>query len=215
MTMTHGELTQRLTELIKLTSGGVFAAGAPTQQATDNTKAGSPAKPLILSQEASGFELGGKSVQTLKGGNGLPPVHPDLVHLVGLTIHMTKQDFTVYEGGRSLARQKQMVRQGTSHTMSSKHLVQPDGYAHAVDLVPWINGLPKWEWDGCYEIACAVDAAATQLGMANRVRWGGAWDRVLSDFGGSSEAYAGAVEAYRKRHDGDDFIDGPHFELVN
>ena len=45
-------------------------------------------------------------------------------------------DFSVKEGLRTLERQKQLVAQGKSRTMLSKHLVQEDGYGHAVDLYP-------------------------------------------------------------------------------
>src|SRR3546814_9111613 len=90
--------------------------------------------------------------------------------------------------------------------MKSKHL---DGLA--VDLVPWV-GKPVWEWDRIYPIAFAMDQAATALGLASKIRWGGAWDRVLSDFGGSIDSYRDECEAYAKRHPGKDFLDGPHFE---
>src|SRR3546814_9290907 len=59
-----------------------------------------------------------------------------------------------------------------------------------------------------------MDQAATELGLASKIRWGGAWDRVLSDFGGSIDSYREECEAYAKRHPGKDFLDGPHFEWV-
>src|SRR3546814_18779136 len=74
---------------------------------------------------------------------------------------------------------QQHVANGTIQTMKSKHL---DGLA--VDLVPWV-GKPVWAWDRIYPIAFAMDQAATELGLASKIRWGGAWDRVLSAFGGS------------------------------
>src|SRR3546814_10917995 len=80
--------------------------------------------------------------------------------------------------------------------MKSKHL---DGLA--VDLVPW-GGKPVWEWDRIYPIAFAMDQAATELGLASKIRWGGAWDRVLSDIGGSIDSYREECEAYAKRHPG-------------
>src|SRR3546814_15285791 len=90
--------------------------------------------------------------------------------------------------------QQQHVANGTSQTMKSKHL---DGLA--VDLVPWV-GKPVWEWDRIYPIAFAMDQAATELGLASKIRWGGAWDRVLSDFGGSIDSSRAECEAYAKRH---------------
>lgn len=158
--------------------------------------------PVIISR----YKLAQGSLNRLEG------VHPKLVEVVKLAITLTTQDFTVFEGLRTLERQKKLKADGFSQTLNSKHLKQPDGFGHAVDLVPWIDGHPKWDWDGCYKIAFAVDQAATQLGVANNIRWGGAWDRDLGDFGGNAELYRKEVEAYAARHPGKDFLDGPHFE---
>ena len=45
-------------------------------------------------------------------------------------------DFSVREGVRTPETQKEYVAKGVSKTMASKHLIQPDGYGHAVDLYP-------------------------------------------------------------------------------
>src|SRR3546814_4384546 len=66
--------------------------------------------------------------------------------------------------------------------------------------------------DRIYPIAFAMDQAATELGLASKIRWGGAWDRVLSDFGGSIDSYREECEAYAKRHPGKDFLDGRSVE---
>jgi peptidoglycan L-alanyl-D-glutamate endopeptidase CwlK len=47
----------------------------------------------------------------------------------------------VFEGIRTVKRQKKLVREGRSWTMKSKHIT-----GNAVDLVPWING--KYTWEG-------------------------------------------------------------------
>lgn len=153
-----------------------------------------------------GFSFGDTSRKNLVG------VHPKLVAVTERAIAISTQDFTVYEGLRTRSRQVILVRQGFSKTMDSQHIPQDDGFGHAVDLVPWIQGHPVWDWEGCYKIAMAMDAAATEQGVAAHVRWGGAWDRRLSDFGGDAGAYAGAVQLYKSRHKGPDFLDGPHFE---
>src|SRR3546814_17290907 len=100
-----------------------------------------------------------------------------------------------------------MRMSGWSSDVCSSDLL--DG--RAVDLVPWV-GKPVWEWDRIYPIAFAMDQAATELGLASKIRWGGAWDRVLSDFGGSIDSYREECEAYAKRHPGKACLDGPHFE---
>lgn len=159
-------------------------------------------------RESQLYRFGTGSKNEMKG------VHPILVAVANRAIQITQQDMVFYDGVRTLKEQAANLRNGTTRTMNSKHLPQKDGYGHAMDLVPYINGSPKWDWDGCYKIACAVDAAATEQGVAHLIRWGGAWDRTLADFGGDPEAYRKEVELYRNRHAGKDFIDGPHFELV-
>ena len=151
----------------------------------------------------SGFVFGAASEKELVG------VNADLVACTRGALAVSTQDFCVYDGIRSYKEQQQHVANGTSKTMQSKHL-----QGLAVDLVPWINNGPVWDWDGCYKIALAMDTAATRLGIAHRITWGGAWDRKLSDFGGSPEAYKKAVEDYKVRHAGSDFIDGPHYEIL-
>jgi peptidoglycan L-alanyl-D-glutamate endopeptidase CwlK len=156
----------------------------------------------------SGFRLGSASLKRLG------TCHPILIAVAKRAIQITTQDFTVFEGVRTVERQRELMRRGVTRTMNSKHLPQADGMSHAYDLVPWIGGKPVWDWDGCYRIAYAVDRAATEQGVASRIRWGGAWDRTLADFGGSPSAYMAEVQAYRKRRGGRAFLDGVHFELV-
>ncbi len=148
------------------------------------------------------YILGPKSLQHLEG------VHPDLVAVVHGAIKLTTQDFGVHEGLRSIETQKKYVDAGVSKTMDSKHLLQPDGLGHAVDLVPYIDGTLRWEWPPIYKVASAVQATAISLNV--KLRWGGVWDKVLNDLGPKLEA---EVHAYGERHPGPDFLDGPHFEL--
>lgn len=146
------------------------------------------------------YALGAKSIANLKG------VHPDLVRVVSRAIATTTQDFSVHEGLRSLARQKEYVARGVSKTMDSRHI---GGFA--VDLVPYVNGQLRWEWPVIWPIAAAMRGAA--LAEKVSVRWGGVWDRLLAEIPGDAVGLKLAVEAYSKRHPGADFLDGPHFEL--
>lgn len=152
------------------------------------------------------FILGAKSLANLQG------VHPKLGAVVQLAISQTAQDFTVQEGLRTSARQRLLVASGASQTLNSKHLQQPDGFGHAVDLVPWIDGQPRWEWGPIYHIAAAMREAASIC--ATPIRWGGVWDRRLNDLPEGVGALKAAVQAYSARHPGPDFLDGPHFELA-
>lgn len=152
------------------------------------------------------FGFGNQSRARLVG------VHPSLVKVCHSAIAASGQDFTVFEGQRTLDRQKKLVASGASKTMNSKHLKQATGYGHAVDLVPWIDGTPRWEWGPIYEIARAMRAAGIEHGV--KIRWGGVWDRGLSDLPDTAKGIQAAVKAYCDRHPGPDFIDGPHFEIV-
>jgi len=148
----------------------------------------------------SKYKLGQASKKELQG------VHPDLVAVVQRAIELTVQDFAVHDGIRTLAEQKKLVASGASQTLDSRHIT-----GHAVDLVPYINGKLRWEWDPIYMIADAVRVAAQELGTP--IRWGGAWD---IDFTASSESPEDLVAQYvarRKAAGLRAFIDGPHFEL--
>lgn len=154
------------------------------------------------------FTLGPKSRAELVG------VHADLVRVVERAIAITKVDFTVHDGIRTVEEQRRHVANGFSRTMKSKHL---DGLA--VDLVPWIEGKPRWWWPQIYQIAAAMQTAARELGV--RVRWGCVWDRAVNDLapgiddmGMLAEALKQEGLAYNARHPGSDFPDGPHYELV-
>lgn len=144
----------------------------------------------------------------------LAHVRPELVECVKLAITLSLVDFRVQEGERSLADQKAAVAAGHSRTLHSRHLLQADGYAWAVDLVVMVDGQVNWEFNRYAAIALAMDQAATRLHYAEHIRWGCAWDRVLSDFGGDAQSYLNEAKAYAARHPGSDLLDAPHFEWV-
>jgi peptidoglycan L-alanyl-D-glutamate endopeptidase CwlK len=138
-------------------------------------------------------------------------VAPRLVLVVNRAIQITTQDFTVHDGLRTVEEQKKLVLRGASKTMFSKHLPQTDGFGHAVDLVPYINGKLRWEWEPIYNIAAAMYTASVELDID--LIWGGVWDTPMSAYGGGLAAMRKAVADYCIRHVGADFIDGPHYEL--
>ena len=108
------------------------------------------------------FYLSEKSLATLKG------VDASLVAVVKLAITLTKVDFKVGEGLRTVQRQRELVAQGKSKTMRSKHIE-----GKAVDLWAIVDGKVSWEWKYYEEIAKAMKQAAKQL-KVNLV-WGGDW----------------------------------------
>lgn len=140
----------------------------------------------------------------------LQGVHPSLVSVVTLAITYSTQDFTVQEGLRSLAQEKVNVANGVSKTLASKHLVQIDGYGHAVDLVPWVAGKPLWSWPLIYPIAVAMRRAATEKGVT--LIFGGVWDRHLNDLSADALGLQRDVHDYTIRHPGPDLLDGPHYQ---
>ena len=152
------------------------------------------------------YQLGTKSKQRLVG------VHPDLVKVVTLAITLSPQDFTVLEGVRTEATQREYVRTGASQTMDSRHLKGPQGHGRAVDLAAWVAGGIRWEWALYPPIADAMRRAAIQLDIP--VRWGGSWV-LLNDLASlaavnrSVSDYTAARKAQRRKA----FLDGPHFEL--
>lgn len=154
------------------------------------------------------YALGAKSKAELEG------VHPDLVAVVQRAIAITKQDFSVHDGLRTVAEQREYVRRGVSKTMNSMHMKQPDGFGHAVDLVPYINGQLRWEWKPIFNIASAVRISAELLGVG--LIWGGVWDRDFLAIGETADDMEAAVNGYVARRRGigkTAFIDGPHWQL--
>jgi len=197
-------------QILKFTSGGVIqeAGEIPPDYESPFTLAGDASTTVKLQgfgepKPGNDFRFGAASEKEMVG------VDKRLIATTRLALTYCAQDYCVYDGIRTWKEQENHVRKGTSKTMQSKHL---DGLA--VDLVPWINGKPTWDWDGCFKIALAMDRAATELGFAHLIRWGAAWDRKLSDFGGDKwQSYRDAVDEYKARHPGPDFIDGPHYEI--
>lgn len=125
------------------------------------------------------YKLGKRSLDNLKG------VHPDLVKVVESAIELTAQDFTVIEGVRTAARQKELYAQGRTKPgnivtyvdgtkKKSNHQVKADGMGHAVDIVPW-----PVDWNSSEKfrnIANAMKLAACQLGI--EMQWGGEWKMI-------------------------------------
>lgn len=167
----------------------------------------------------SDFVLGLSSRRELTG------VHPWLVRVVEVAITLTTQDFMVLDGLRTAAEQAEYVKRGVSQTMASKHLPQEDGTGHAVDLVPYIGGRPRWEWPPIFEIAAAVAKAVPIVNeewlnagkTAKRLRWGGAWSESFEVIGANAKEMEAANRRYvsaRLRAGKRAFCDGPHFEIV-
>jgi peptidoglycan L-alanyl-D-glutamate endopeptidase CwlK len=108
------------------------------------------------------FTLSKRSLDRMAG------VHPDLVRVVKRAIELTTMDFAITQGLRTVAEQRQLVADGKSRTMNSRHLT-----GHAVDVVAMIDGKVSWTFRHYEAIAHAFKAAAMELHIA--IAWGGDW----------------------------------------
>lgn len=149
------------------------------------------------------YVLGKQSLAKLAG------VHNDLARVVKRAIELSAADFGVHEGLRTIETQREYLKRGVTKTLQSRHLS-----GHAVDLVPYIAGTLRWEWEPIYHIAVAMARASQELIVP--LRWGGVWDKTMNEYAGNAPDAAkmkAAVQEYCVRHPGPDFLDGPHFEL--
>lgn len=108
------------------------------------------------------FHLGRRSKQRLEG------LHPDLVKVIEKAITITRVDFSVLEGLRTEARQRELFTAGASTTMNSRHLT-----GHAVDLGAYVGGTIAWDWPLYDQIGAAMKLAAAEEGI--KIEWGGDW----------------------------------------
>lgn len=147
------------------------------------------------------FKLSLRSQMRLRG------VDPKLVAVVKRAIQLTKVDFGVSEGLRTVETQRKYVAQGKSQTMNSKHIT-----GKAVDLVAYVNGKVSWELNLYDDIADAMAKAGRELGVP--IRWGAAWN--IPDITKWDKSMEEAMNFYidsRRMQGARPFIDGPHFEL--
>lgn len=148
------------------------------------------------------YKFGNSSKQKLQ------KVHPDLVKVMNLAIEKSTKDFSIIEGIRTLQRQKQLLQEKKTTTLNSKHLIQPSGFGHAVDVAPYPV---DWNLESFYPIAEAVRKAAKELKI--KVRWGGAWC-ILNDTTKPIKELVQDYSAERRSQKRRVFIDAPHFEIV-
>ena len=148
------------------------------------------------------FKLSKRSLSRLEG------VNPKLVTVVKTAITMSKVDFGVICGLRTIEEQRELVAKGASQTMKSKHI---DG--NAVDLMAYIGSRGSWEMNLYDDIADAMKIAADEHNI--QIRWGAAWH--IPDLRERDSSMQDAMNEYidlRRSQGRRPFIDGPHFELM-
>jgi peptidoglycan L-alanyl-D-glutamate endopeptidase CwlK len=106
------------------------------------------------------FVLSERSKNNLKG------VDERLVKIVEQAIKETTLDFAVTEGLRSPQRQQQLVSEGKSQTLKSKHLT-----GHAVDLAAIVDGKISWDKPYYFQLAEVMKKVAADQNV--KIRWGG------------------------------------------
>ena len=149
------------------------------------------------------FKLSQRSLDRLEG------LDERLIAVVTSAIHLSKIDFGVICGMRTLEEQRALVEKGASQMMKSKHL---DG--HAVDLMAYIGSRGSWELNLYDEIADAMAEAAREVDVP--IRWGAAWtvSNIAQFHGGTMEDAMNSYIDERRSQNRRPFIDGPHFELM-
>ena len=149
-----------------------------------------------------GFSLSSRSLKKLEG------VDETLVAVVKEAINLTKVDFGVTFGMRTLEEQQKLYDSGRSQTMKSKHL---DG--RAVDLVAYFGSDISWELNVYDDICDAMAEAARRNTVA--IKWGAAWSEGdIRMYSGSAEDSMNAYIDLRRSEGRRPFIDAPHFEMM-
>ncbi len=121
------------------------------------------------------FKLSQRSLDKMEG------VDADLVAVTKRAIELTKIDFGVIYGMRTIQEQEKLVAAGKSQTMKSKHLV-----GRAVDLMAYVDGKGCWELNVYDDLCDAMKEAAKELSVA--IKWGAAWSE------GDIRTYPGTAE---------------------
>ena len=149
-----------------------------------------------------GFSLSSRSLKKLEG------VDNTLVEVVKEAINLTKVDFGVTYGMRTLGEQQKLFDSGRSQTMKSKHL---DG--RAVDLVAYFGSDISWELNVYDDICDAMSEAARRHTLP--IKWGAAWSEGdIRMYTGTAEDAMNAYVDLRRSQGRRPFIDAPHFEMM-
>lgn len=109
----------------------------------------------------------------VRSTSNLIGVHKDLVNVMRESIKNSPHDFTITQGVRTPAQQKELFDKGASRTLMSRHLT-----GHAVDIAIIKDGKAVWDFSLYQEVADHVKKVAADMGVS--LVWGGDW-RGLRD----------------------------------
>ena len=148
------------------------------------------------------FRLSTRSMSRLEG------INPEIINVVTEAIKLTRVDFGVTCGIRTVEEQKKLVDSGASQTMKSKHLE-----GRAVDLVAYVGSNVSWQLNMYDDIADAMAMASRKLDVP--LKWGAAWTiGNIADWKGSMEEAMNSYVDLRRSQGRRPFIDAPHFEMI-
>ena len=148
------------------------------------------------------FRLSTRSMSRLEG------INPELITVVTEAIKLTKVDFGVTCGMRTVEEQEKLVASGASQTMKSKHLE-----GRAVDLVAYVGSSVTWQLNMYDDLADSMAKAAKDLGVP--LKWGAAWTvGDISKYEGTMEDAMNEYIDLRRSQGRRPFIDAPHFEML-
>ena len=148
------------------------------------------------------FKLSTRSMSRLEG------INPDIIRVVTEAIKLTRVDFGVTCGIRTVEEQEKLVASGASQTMKSKHLE-----GRAVDLVAYVGSSVTWQLNMYDDIADAMAMASRKLDVP--LKWGAAWTiGNIAEWKGSMEEAMNSYVDLRRSEGRRPFIDAPHFEMM-
>lgn len=148
------------------------------------------------------FRLSTRSMSRLEG------INPEIINVVTEAIKLTRVDFGVTCGIRTVEEQKKLVDSGASQTMKSKHLE-----GRAVDLVAYVGSNVSWQLNMYDDIADAMAMASRKLDVP--LKWGAAWTiGNIAEWKGSMEEAMNSYVDLRRSQGRRPFIDAPHFEMI-
>ena len=146
-----------------------------------------------------------------RSNKALDTVKPQLERVARMALSVSAVDFGVIQGKRSVDEQAELVAQGLSQTMASKHLT-----GDAIDVAAYVDGVLTWESDPYLKIATSFVYAAQAEGVG--IRWGGAWHipdiRTCAKKNDPGQTMLELYKATRKRQGRKVFLDLGHFELA-
>ncbi len=107
----------------------------------------------------AGYKWSARSEKNLKG------IHPDLRKVCDLALQLTPIDFIIVQGRRTIAQQRQYIKEGKSQTLDSRHL---QGMA-----IDYVDVGATYHPERMKQISMAFKDAAKHLGIP--INWGGDW----------------------------------------